>query len=142
LLDSAFPNLHYVVLTRADKIGQAISLWKALQTWNWSHGDGGAAVAGELRYSFDALDHLVENLRVQDDGWRGFFAECGIDPYIVRYELLSEDYAGVVGEIIDFVGVARPDGDVEVSAPRLARQADALSEEWRARYLEEKGNDR
>jgi LPS sulfotransferase NodH len=142
LLAHAFPDLHYVVLTRDDKVGQAISLWKALQTWNWSHNDRGEAAAGELRYSFDAIDHLIENLQVQEAGWRGFFAECGIEPYVVTYELLSEDYARVIGDIIEFVGVKRRDRATEVSAPRLARQADAVSENWKARYLQEKGNNR
>ena len=33
-----FPDLHYVWVTREDKVGQAISLWKAIQTWTWRAG--------------------------------------------------------------------------------------------------------
>src|SRR3954470_11984778 len=37
LLDRAFPALRYIQITREDKIRQAVSLWKAVQTQGWRH---------------------------------------------------------------------------------------------------------
>ena len=33
LLNAAFPELQYVFVSRSDKVRQAVSLWRALQTW-------------------------------------------------------------------------------------------------------------
>ena len=50
VLDRVFPDLHYVWVTREDKVGQAISLWKAIQTWTWRRDDGDGSLPGhELR---------------------------------------------------------------------------------------------
>ena len=35
LLAQAFPGLRYVWLRRMDKVRQAVSLWRAIQTWHW-----------------------------------------------------------------------------------------------------------
>src|SRR5947209_4516160 len=39
LLSTIFPNLHYIYVTRLDKVRQAVSLWKAIQTWTWRTDD-------------------------------------------------------------------------------------------------------
>ena len=36
LAPSVFPNLRYLSVTRRDKVRQAVSLWRALQSWSWS----------------------------------------------------------------------------------------------------------
>jgi hypothetical protein len=35
LLAAVFPRLRYVFLVREDKVRQAVSLWRAVQTWQW-----------------------------------------------------------------------------------------------------------
>ena len=138
LLPSVFPNLRYVSVTRTDKIRQAVSLWKALQTWTWRRDPSdGEVVHGDLQYSFDALDHLVRTLETEERAWVDYFAECGAEPYVVVYERFAEDHEGVVLEIIDFLGIDRGTG-VRFRAPEMARQADALSDEWIARYSAER----
>ena len=50
LLERSFPDLRYVQITRRDKVRQAVSLWKAVQTQAWRAGAGGgrAGRAGVL----------------------------------------------------------------------------------------------
>jgi LPS sulfotransferase NodH len=43
LLNAAFPGLHYVFISRSDKVRQAVSLWRALQTWVWRKEAGAPA---------------------------------------------------------------------------------------------------
>jgi LPS sulfotransferase NodH len=84
LLATFFPNLHYIFVTRRDKLGQAVSLWKGIQTWIWraentSIREGEKKAAHELSFHFGAIDHLVQLvLRVaqthdvsQKSQWRG-----------------------------------------------------------------------
>ena len=40
LLARAFPGLRYVQITREDKVRQAVSLWKAVQTQAWQREAG------------------------------------------------------------------------------------------------------
>ncbi|GAC1614283.1 MAG: hypothetical protein NVS4B7_06270 [Ktedonobacteraceae bacterium] len=35
LVSTLFPDLHYIWITRQDKVRQAVSLWKAIQTYTW-----------------------------------------------------------------------------------------------------------
>src|SRR5436189_160660 len=90
LLATAFPGLHYVFVSRNDKVRQAVSLWKALQTWVWrrDHSDDHAEPneGPPLVYSYDAIDHLLHQLRRHEDAWRGYFFRIGQTPLSLMYE--------------------------------------------------------
>ena len=45
VLAAAFPRLRYVRLVRSDKVKQAVSLWRAIQTWQWREDAAPGAVA-------------------------------------------------------------------------------------------------
>jgi LPS sulfotransferase NodH len=134
----------YVWHRRTDKVRQAISLWRALQTRAWR---AERAAAGEpveqalraspstadLRYSFDGIDHLVYALSADDRGWDRFFASHAITPLVVSYEEdLESDRAGTVTRVLDALGVTAPEGWQPAEA--MSRQADSLNDEWAAAY--------
>lgn len=129
-------DVRYVHVRRADVVAQAVSLWRAVQTAAWRADD--AAGAGEPRYSFAGIDHLVRMLRRHDRRWRRWFREHGIAPLEVRYEALAADPPGVVRRTLEHVGIA---GELagDVPAPRLRRQAGAASGEWAERYRRDAG---
>jgi trehalose 2-sulfotransferase len=134
LLERLFRNPRYVWMTRNDKVRQAVSLWRALQTRSWrlEHAGEGAQPA-ELHYRFEGIDHLVRSLRADDDGWQEFFNRCRIAALRVPYEeQLEPDPEGAVRAVLDHIGVQPPAS----WRPRvkLKRQADAVSEEWVAAY--------
>jgi LPS sulfotransferase NodH len=139
LLPSVFPNLRsFLWVTRNDKGAQAVSLWKALQTWTWRRDAGdGQVVRGDLRYSFDAIDHLAATIRAEETAWLAYLSDIGAEPYPVVYEEFAQNYEGVVLEIVDFLGIEHGD-DIKIAPPRMAKQADELSENWLARYSAEK----
>ena len=137
LLPSVFPNLRFVWVTRDDKVRQGVSLWKALQTWTWRRdASDGTVVQGDLRYSFDAIDHLVHTIQLEELAWHGYFSELEVEPYTVVYERFAELYEEVALEIIEFLGIEHT-GDVVFRAREMAPQSDDLSEEWVARYCAE-----
>jgi trehalose 2-sulfotransferase len=123
------PKLVYVA--RADKVGQAVSLWRAVQTQTW-RSDGGRT-RDDSHYDFAAIHHLVAQLEDQDRAWQGWFAGSGFAPLELTYEALEDDPRRCVASVLRALGL--PDGDVP--APPTARQRDARSDEWIARYLED-----
>jgi LPS sulfotransferase NodH len=136
LLGAAFPELSYVFISRNDKVRQAVSLWRALQTWRWrSAGDGDGDEQRPV-YSFDAIDHLLEQLRRQEDAWRGFFFRIGRQPLQLSYEEVAADADAAARRVLQSVGVQLE----EPAAPRqreMRRQSDELSESWVQMYLED-----
>jgi LPS sulfotransferase NodH len=118
-------------VTRPDKVAQAVSLWKAVQTQSWRAGR--STPAAEARYSLAGIDHLVRQLEDQDQAWRDWFAVTGRTPHVVSYDELAADPAATIGDVLRFLGL--PAGDVP--APATERQADARSAAWADRYRRE-----
>jgi LPS sulfotransferase NodH len=133
LLDRMLHRPAYVWVTRRDKVRQAISLWRALQTRIWRLEDGGPNGRTEgLRYSFEGIDHLVRALQADDEGWSSYFEEYGLAPLTVRYELdLERGAVAATRRVLDYIGVARPD---DWQPQSTIRQSDALNQEWLAAY--------
>jgi LPS sulfotransferase NodH len=118
-----------------DKVRQAVSLWRAIQTWNWRR-DAAArdevledASRPHLRYSFEAIDHLRRLLVASDRAWETYFEATGIRPLELRYEDFTQDLHGTVTQILGQVGVNCPAG-ARYDVPCTARQADEISERW------------
>jgi LPS sulfotransferase NodH len=87
-------------------------------------------------YSFDAIDHLLHQLRRHEDAWRGFFFRIGQQPLSLFYEDVAGDLEGTVGRVLEAMGVERPQGALLGHQP-LSRQSDELSESWVQSYLED-----
>lgn len=134
LLDRLFRHPRYVWMTRKDKVRQAVSLWRALQTrkWRLEHAADGRPPE-ELLYRFEGIDHLVRSLQADDDGWQDFLRRSEAPVLTVVYEDdLEADAAGAVRAVLNHIGVPVPTEwrPSEV----LGRQADALSDEWVSAY--------
>ena len=61
-LDSLFPNLRYVWVTRRDKVRQAVSLVKARQSTQWKAMSAQTQRSGAVDYNF----HVVDDRRTVD----------------------------------------------------------------------------
>jgi LPS sulfotransferase NodH len=128
LLARAFPGLRYVQVTRENKIRQAVSLWKAVQTQAWK-ADDEVKHAVEPVFSFRAINYLVRQLTAHDASWDAYFVGLGYEPLKITYEELAESTDAVVERVLAYLGIPAPQG-ASAPAPRLSVQADDLSEEW------------
>ena len=142
LMHSAFPDLRYVVVRRERKARQAVSLWKALQTFVWrQERSGGSRSEGpsndDLLYCFEAIDHLEGQLHAHEAGWNDYFQQAAIEPLTLVYEEFASDVEGAVRQVLEHLDVPVPEG---FSLPRepLSRQADDHSEEWVRRYRDQR----
>lgn len=129
VLGRAFPGLRYIQITREDKVRQAVSLWKAVQTQAWRQDDH-MALTREPVFSFRAINYLVRLLTAHDASWDAYFLGLGQPPQLkVTYEELAADPKPVVHRVLEHLGIPAPE-PLHLGAPRLSAQADELSEDW------------
>jgi len=133
VLSQAFPGLRYVWLRRMDKVRQAVSLWRAIQTWHWREDAAGASgekpPAPPLRYSFEAIDHLRRRLIASDRAWETYFEAIEVEPLTLTYEELIPAMHENVARMLRHIGVGYRFA-ARCGAPRTARQSDDVSEQW------------
>ena len=81
---TVFPDLTFVRVVRANKVRQAVSLWKAVQTATWREDQASAKAASleddgsppyrsfieehrpQLRFHYRAIDHLLEQILIEE----------------------------------------------------------------------------
>lgn len=132
LFDALFDDLRLVYVRREDKVAQAISFWRAIQTQAWRHDPG--AKHAPAAYHYGAIDHLATLLEQHDAAWLRWFSEHGRRPLTLVYEQLRDDVPGAVGEIVRSLGLTVG----ELPAPALRRQRDDTSREWARRFRDER----
>jgi len=161
LLSTVFPNLHYIFITRSDKVRQAVSHWKARQTRVWAVVDetspDRSPVNGSQRkilnhppllwmhrpssteephFDFARIDALVRQIEAGEERWQKYFAENGITPLTVVYEDLVATYEQTAIQVLNEFAIPVPES-LKFLPCGIKQQADVLSEEWVQRYYEE-----
>ena len=132
-LESLFPNLRYVWVTRRDKVRQAVSLVKARQSTQWKSMSAQPQGSDVADYNFHVVDIALRRIVREECAWEEFFTHAGITPFTVVYEDLVRNYESTVRRLLDHLEISLP-REYVFPAPRLHKQADAVSEEWVARY--------
>ena len=138
-LQALLGDLRLIHVTRQDRVAQAVSLWRAVQTQSWradttrlaqgAHADEVRSPGG-AQYRFAGIEHLVAGLEADDRAWREWFAQAGLAPLSITYEQLDRAPQEAVGRVLGELGL----GDVEPPAPALRRQRDEHSAQWAQRF--------
>jgi len=131
-LQRVFPRLRYLRMVRRNKLRQAISKARALQSGLWKVQEGNRATA-EPVYDRDLIARCLAETRADEEVWDRFFDRNRIVPHTVYYEDLCENYDATVREALRAIGVRT--GGIPPIVPATIRQSDALSEEWEAAFL-------
>jgi LPS sulfotransferase NodH len=135
-LHALLGEVRLVFVTRTDKVAQAVSLWRAVQTRRWRADAGAPRRPYHAEYRFSAIDHLVAQLELQEEAWRAWFArDAGGHPLELVYEQVVAEPAVAVADVLRFVGLP---AELEPGEPPLRRQRDARSRAWAERYVAEK----
>jgi LPS sulfotransferase NodH len=147
LLPAAFPDLTFVRVVRANKIRQAVSLWKAVQTASWSDKGGDAAPTEEapyrayleehkpqLRFHYQAISHLLDQTLAAEASWDAFFEHTRIKPILVLYENFYADYVSSTVNILERLGL-EPPADFSPE-PQTRQQSDGINDDWARRFSE------
>jgi trehalose 2-sulfotransferase len=152
LLPEVFPDLTFVRVIRANKLRQAVSLWKAVQTATWREDQAKAKATSveedgsppyksfieehrpQLRFHYRAIGHLLEQILVEETSWDAFFEHSRIKPVRILYENFEADYVASTLHLLERLGLSPPvDFTFE---PRMKRQSDGLNDDWTRRYSE------
>ena len=125
----------YIYISRQDRIAQAVSMAKALQTDAWTSRmeEGPKPV---LFYDREMIAHCLVDIEQQDATWRRWFETYKITPFQVTYDELTADAARVVRNFVEFLGVQNDERD-EVDIPPAKKQADETNQEWIERFERE-----
>jgi len=140
MLDEVFPRLKIVFIRRRDKVAQAVSLWKAIQTQQWRTESESASEelgdenAPHVDYDFRAIEHLLNELHRWDARWEDWFHATGRDPIRVFYDEFTTSRAATIGRVLDALGIGPPE---PAGKKAMERQSDDLSLDWVARFRSE-----
>jgi LPS sulfotransferase NodH len=155
LLPAVFPDLTYVRVVRANKIRQAVSLWKAVQTATWRELDARQELPmdeiGEasdeppyksflqdhrpqLRFHYRAIAHLLDQILIEEASWDAFFEHCGVRPLLVLYENFAGNPRASTVSILERLGLDAP-ANMNIE-PRMRRQSDGINDDWVRRFSE------
>jgi trehalose 2-sulfotransferase len=129
------PDPRVVLITRRDRLRQAVSWVRALQTQKWTNTDG-PQVELPAVYEQAEISQKVARIDREEDMWDSLFARHGIEPHRIVYEDFVEAQEETVRAVLDALGVDAP-ADLHLPPPVLDRQADEQSDEWVERYLAE-----
>lgn len=128
---SALPALHWISLERRDALGQAISDVRAAQTLQYR---STAPTRAAPRYDPRAIRASLDARVREQARWALFFGRNDLRPLRLVYEDVVADPQAAVDAVAALFGLA-PGPRIEAQALTLEVQRDALSEDWRGRFL-------
>lgn len=133
LLERIAPHARFVLMTRNDTLGQAISVALAFATGRFTAAMAGRVASADVPFSRSDIDTIIDGLAEEHRLWTAFFGHNGIVPISVTYEALVADPEQTVATIMREIGVV-PTRPVANHRP-LAEQKDATNARWRELYL-------
>jgi 2-polyprenyl-3-methyl-5-hydroxy-6-metoxy-1,4-benzoquinol methylase len=139
LLELVAPTT-FIYIERLDKVAQAVSMARAVQTGvyaSWRKGQHASSTqSSNLRYDRELISNFLAKLEEQNRAWRRWFESSKINPFVVTYESLAADQAAMARGVIELLGVEN-DEPQPVRCRVLKRQSDGINQEWISRYNSE-----
>jgi LPS sulfotransferase NodH len=134
---SAFETPCYIYLSRENKVAQAVSTLKAVQTGLWHiHADGTERERLKPKqdavYDERALSQQVAECEKHDAAWVDWFSQQNIEPVCITYESLSKNPQATLEVILSVLGL---DPTIaQTIAPNTSILSDSESRNWVARF--------
>ena len=136
------PRHRWIFLRRRDKIGQAISLLRAVTSGTWSSLAPTSGRTPTPAYDFFRLLGILQSIVTEEYLWEDFFEQSRIEPIRIIYEDLVREPAATVFRVARAVQEAagvelvRSEADV-VPGTTFAVQRDARSAELAASFRDD-----
>jgi trehalose 2-sulfotransferase len=121
----------FIYINRRDKVAQAVSMAKAMQTNAWISFD--QATGKNMRYDAGFIEQCKNELEQQRLNWWRWFDANGVTPFVVTYEDLLADKDSVVRSVVELLEVQNDAPDA-IDLPVVEKQADEINAEWAARF--------
>lgn len=121
----------FIYINRRDKVAQAISMAKAMQTNAWISFD---QVTGKnTRYDPDFIEQCRNEIEQQRLNWWRWFEASGVTPFVVTYEDMVAEKDAVVRNIVELLEVQN-DVAEKIDLPDVEKQGDEINAEWASRF--------
>jgi len=133
MLDALAP-VTYIFMDRRDKLAQAVSMARAMQTHSWI--SLAKPDLANLRYDRELISECLGKSEMQRIGWQRWFDARDINPFVVFYEDMMLNPAGVVRSVVEYFDVQDDEANV-VRLPPVRKQSDDTNAEWVARFQRE-----
>jgi LPS sulfotransferase NodH len=140
LLAAVLQNPKYVWLRRRNQLEQAVSWAIACKTGVWARKAGEKPRPREVpRFDFKVIDEWCKRIAEHNAAWASYFRENRIEPLKLFYEDVVANNQAAVERILEFLHLPVPPR-IEIVPSGLEKQADDMSAQWIAAYLEQKNN--
>lgn len=123
-------DTNLLILTRRDRLRQAISYSKGLQSQQWTSKADTKRVAS---YDFDQISRLYFHIGRSYDFWESYVEMYGYPADRFVYEDLVEDPSPFLASVADAMAAPMPD----LPKSELRVQRDQTTEEWMERFKED-----
>jgi len=138
ILEKWFPSLQYIRLRRRDRLRQAISYVRAVQTSAWWDADQAPGPSGPerpdlLRFDYQLILGTIKFLAAMDQQWTEYFDAIECMPREFDYEEIAaspDDVAGAILGLLDIRSTIVPGTE----SANFKRQSDVLTDEWVDRF--------
>src|SRR5262249_5123807 len=97
-----------ILVSRRNKLAQAISYARAMQTQHWEAERSDVAERArrsEVQYDFVAISRLLGRIVAEDQTWRDLLAACRFAYRALDYEELIDDFPGTMAAVARFLGI-------------------------------------
>ena len=121
----------WIRIRRTDRLDQAISWARALQTGRWASGQ--QAILPPV-YSQARIQARLDAIDEAERGWSAFFEARDLTPIEITYEQLTTNRGSTLNRVLRGLQVTPPD---KLPPEPLTRQADDINASWKARFLDE-----
>jgi LPS sulfotransferase NodH len=131
-------HVEFAWIRRRDKVRQAVSFWRALQTGEWSRYSGPDPMPGapSAAYDFGAIRELGRQIEEDEASIQAYLDHRNARHLEVWYEDLSRAPERIAARVLEHLGLPMP-ARMTYPASRLVRQADAITDAWCGRYFED-----
>lgn len=141
-----FPEIFYVYWRRRDKIRQAVSYAKALQTgifhssqtlhYNYDDKSYTTDTNSNTRYDFYQILFLYQSLLRKEKSWEEYFIRANIHPLRLFYEDYENEIETAALKIANAFNLSIPTQTVEQKI-KMKKLANSTNDVWASRFREE-----
>ena len=138
-VEDLFPDVRWIHIRRRDKIGQAISTWRAIRSGRWHSTD--TAVRDERPpYDYFPIFGFYQSILAEDALWQDYFQRRALVPLLVDYEDLQDAPHATMAAVVRHI---RPSDGAGADAERLqlatslSKMRDDYSAELRERFADD-----
>jgi LPS sulfotransferase NodH len=130
------PIVHFVWVSRRDKVRQAVSLYVAEKTGRYRQlGERSALATASIDFDEEGIHRLVDQIEGWEQSWQRYFDSLGVGPLRIWYEdHLEHAYAETTRRVLETIGVEVPREFTVTTEYR--KQSDDRSEMLVRRYRE------